>query len=226
MGQCDLVLVDAPGFGEGMGLSVHLRTKARFEYSFIESAVIKIGEEDTFEIGAYGQYSVNGISNAEMPATIAGFPITYEQKSPDHHVFMVDMGPNHGSVTLKAYKDLVGVKFSDAKEADFGNSVGLMGSFGNGTHLARDGKTVMEDDNDFGQEWQVQPHEPQLFMTKAPEGKCILPTPKTLESRRLGETISHEDAELACANVNEGHDQCVYDVIATGDLGVAQAGAF
>ena len=225
MGQCDLVLIDAPSFGKGLGLSAHLRTKARYAYSYIESAVIKIGEEDTLEVGAYGQYFVNGISNGEMPAMTAGFPVIHEQKSKDLHIFTVDAGI-HGSIILKAYKDLVGIKFSHAQEADFGDSVGLMGSFGSGTHFARDGQTILEDANEFGQEWQVQQHEPQLFGTEAPKGKCILPTPKSDTSRRLGETISVEAAEIACAHVKEGHAQCIYDVIATGDLGAAQAGVF
>lgn len=225
MGVCDLILVDAPAFAEKVGLSVHIRTKARYLYSYIESAVLRIGEEDTLEVGSFGQYFVNGVDSAKMPATIAGFPITYELRSKDNHIFTVDMG-THGTVTLKAFKDLVGVRFTNSKEADFGDSVGLMGSFGDGTHLARDGLTVMADTDAFGQEWQVKESEPQMFMAKAPEAKCILPAPKMTASRRLGETISHEDAMVACANVVEGHDRCIYDVIATGDPGAAQAGVF
>ena len=228
MGQCDLILVDAPSFSHGLGLTAHIRTKHRYDYSYIESAAIRIGEEDVFEVGSYGGYFVNGISNAEMPAMLGDFPVHYEKKSDDLHILTVDMG-SHGSVALKVYKDLVGLKFDGAKEGDFGDSVGLMGSFAAGSHIARDRQTILEDVNEFGQEWQVQEGEPQLFVSKAGEGKCALPSPKRQSvKRRLGETISVEAAEMACSHIKEGHghEQCVYDVIATGDLGAAQAGAF
>lgn len=224
MGQCDLVLVNAPDFAEGLGLTVHFRTKARREYSYIESAAIKIGKEDIFELGSFGQYFVNGISNAEMPSTIAGFPITHDHKKEHLHVFTVDLD-KHGSVILHVFKDLVGVKFKHSKVGDFATSVGLMGDFASGAHLARDMKTVLVDNTEFGQEWQVLPEEPQLFMTKAPEGKCVIPLPKTETSRKLGEGVSKEAAEEACAHVIEAHDQCVYDVIATGDVDIAQMAA-
>ena len=122
MGQCDLVLVDAPDFAEGLGLTVHFRTKARREYSYIESAAIKIGEEDIFELGSFGQYVLNGVSNAEMPSAIAGFPITHDHKKEHFHVFTVNLG-EHGSVTLHVFKDLVGVKFKNSKVADFGERI-------------------------------------------------------------------------------------------------------
>jgi hypothetical protein len=37
---------------------------------------------------------------------------------------------------------------------DFGNSLGLMGTFGEGVMLARDNSTVIDDPNEFGMEWQ------------------------------------------------------------------------
>ena len=41
-GACDLVLADSPLFGDGLGFAAHVRTKARFDYSFIEYAAIKV----------------------------------------------------------------------------------------------------------------------------------------------------------------------------------------
>jgi len=131
----------------------------------------------------------------------------------------------HGKVYLKAFKDLVGVKFDGFHSSDFGDSVGMMGSYENGAHVARDGKTVIEDVNEFGQEWQVLPSGPMLFQTPPTEGECVLPTPATDSSRRLGESISEEAAEIACAK-STAFEQCIYDVIATGDLEAATAGAF
>ena len=45
---------------------------------------------------------------------------------------------------------------------DFRDSVGLMGTFGSGTLLGRDGTTLFHDTNLFGLEWQVR-DEPVLF---------------------------------------------------------------
>merc|ERR1711865_1069187 len=39
-GACDLVLVQNPSFRDGLGLTVHLRTKFTKLWSFIESAVL------------------------------------------------------------------------------------------------------------------------------------------------------------------------------------------
>ena len=57
-GECDLLLVDAPKFQEGLGLQVQLHTKIRYGHSYIETA--KIGP-DVFETSSWGVDSVNGI---------------------------------------------------------------------------------------------------------------------------------------------------------------------
>ena len=107
------------------------------------SAVLKIGES-TLEVGAYGQYFVDGISHAELPATIGGFPVTNELKSENLHVFTVYMGEHHDSVVLKAYKDLVGSNLTRSTSLTAGN--------GHGAHYARNGKDIITDVNKFGQE--------------------------------------------------------------------------
>lgn len=43
-GECDLVFLSTPEFENGTGLDIHLRTKARYEYSYIEAVAIRIGE--------------------------------------------------------------------------------------------------------------------------------------------------------------------------------------
>ena len=65
-------------------------------------------------------------------------------------------------------KDIVSITFHTAPEEEnpdgatlmyewFGNARGLVGSTGNNREmLARDGATVMDDINAFGQEWQVR----------------------------------------------------------------------
>jgi len=231
MGECDLVLVDSHKFGDGLGFTAHMRTKALRDYSYIEAASIKIGD-DILEVGSYGDYFYNGVNGADMTgATLSGFPIVYEPKNKKEQLFHINLGES-GVVTLKSYTYLVSIKFDAVTGEDFEDSVGLMGDFYDGLHLGRDGKTIMEDINEYGQEWQVLPTEPMLFDTPPPAGKCSLPDMLVIaaqkEKRRLGEGISVHDAELACDQYpkGSGFEECVHDVIATGDLDVANAGAF
>jgi hypothetical protein len=44
-GGCDLVLLSNPGFGNGLGLHIHTRTKVESWWSYIEQAVVQIGDQ-------------------------------------------------------------------------------------------------------------------------------------------------------------------------------------
>lgn len=104
-----------------------------------------------------------------------------------------------------------------------------MGEFGTGKLLARDGVTVMDEPNTIGEEWQVRDSEDMLFqVARAPQypGKCIIPNVTTTKTRRLGESITRDAAEKACAGWKENKILCIQDVIATGDLDLAAAGPF
>jgi hypothetical protein len=99
--------------------------------------------------------------------------------------------------------------------------------------LSRDGKTVMSDANAFGQEWQVLDTDPTLFQTaRLPQHpqKCIMPSAKATSTlrRRLEESSMDQlaAAEKACAHWGKGKDDCVFDVLATGDLEMAEAGEY
>ena len=99
--------------------------------------------------------------------------------------------------------------------------------YGTGAMHGRNG-TVISDPNEFGNEWQVLDTEPMLFQTvRAPQypAKCIMPS-ATKTSRRLGESIAEKVAMKACEHWGDQKDQCVYDVMALGDLEIAEAGAF
>jgi hypothetical protein len=229
MGECDLVFVDAPSFGDGLGLTAQIRTKARYSYSYIESAAIKIGD-DVLQVAAYGQYFVDGVSNAEMPMTLSGYPVKHTKTSDLEHLFEIELGEDM-FVYLKAFKDLVSIKFHNIQAKDFIDSKGILGDFETGSRVARDGTTIMKDDNEYGQEWQVRETDPVLFITASgpqyPQ-RCVVPTPDESKEkrRRLGETISLEAAMAACFHWTMGREQCVYDIMATGDVTVAEAGAF
>lgn len=244
-GICDLVFLSAPSFAGGLGLDIHIRTKARHQYSYIEAAVIKIGD-DILEVGSWGEHWFNGVENGVERAEFAfmggSFPITYtEAKKSDKSIkntFAIALDDaSDESIVITNFKDMVAVKVQNAASAGFETSQGLMGKFMDGTLLARDGASVVEDHDLFGQEWQVLDSEPQLFQSPSPSvGKACLapPVPEASQLRRRlsEETISVDAAEEACAQHHqEGSDaqeMCVFDVIAMGDLEVAtgMAGAY
>lgn len=224
-----MVLLHAPDAVANNDIDIHIRTKPRFEYSYIESAAISIGQ-DTLEIASYGEYWLNGVEGAEMPATMEGFSVTHEQVNKKKHVFKIAMDGSEEAIVVTTFKDLVSVAVENASLANFGSSVGLMGNYGSGSLLARDGSTVMEDHSLFGQEWQVLESERQLFSSPSPYlGQACVPAASTSKGRRLGETIAMDAAEKACAHYEESEkrDMCIFDVMAMGDLEVAEVhGAF
>jgi hypothetical protein len=134
---------------------------------------------------------------------------------------------------IETYKNFVSVLIEQGKSKNFGDSVGLMGDYGEGRMLARDGETILDDANAFGQEWQVLDSEPTLFQRlRFPQHpmECTLPPPmkaaSQLRRRLLESSISELAAEKACEHWGEGKDDCVFDVLTTGDIEMAEAGAY
>lgn len=236
MGACDLVLIDAPNFDNGLGLHIDVRTTSRYEYSYIESAVLLIGDE-TFEIDSYGQYSLGAIDHADLKdkgSTLAGFPIVHSKDESKVQSFDVILSPT-ANITFGAFKDLVSVKLSGDTTL-LGASTGIMGSSLTGSMLSRGGNIMdMSNEdaiNNFGQEWQVRADEPMLFRTsRSPQAskgeKCILPgtnSKQSLRRRLMDSKISKSKAEAACAYLKEGTKAaCVSDVMAIGDLDMAKS---
>ena len=85
-GVCDLVLFSVPSFAGGLGLDVHIRTSGRDQFSFIETAAVRIGE-DVLEMGSYGEWFLNGVEEAELPAKMGGkYPVSYHSHHAGDHV--------------------------------------------------------------------------------------------------------------------------------------------
>jgi len=230
MGQCDLVLLHVPNFnGQGDELTIQARTTIRYDYSFIESAAVQIGS-DLVEIASFGDYAVNGVDTPYLgghAGRISHYSLVHNQVDRKKHTFDIILGPKE-NITLTTFKNLVAVSINAGQESAkyFNRSVGVMGSF-DGKLLARDGATVMEDMNAFGQEWQVTEEEPSLFReSRAPQhpSKCILPAAKASKQRRLGATIARQAAVSACAHLSgDNFENCVFDVMAIGDIDIAGA---
>jgi hypothetical protein len=231
-GACDLIFIQSKGFESGLGLDVHIRTKMRGDMSYISSAVLRIGS-DVLEVESQGLYYLNGVANAELPSEFSGFEFLHTQPTDKQHVFEVHLGGRE-RIKLKTYKELVSVLVEQGLSKHFVDSVGLLGDFGEGRKFARDGKTILDDANAFGQEWQVLGTEPTLFQNvRFPQHpqKCTMPTPVQASQlrRRLLETSSVDElaAEKACEHWGEqGKDDCVFDVLTTGYLEMALVGAY
>ena len=112
---------------------------------------------------------------------------------------------------------------------DFGDSVGLLGKYGTGDLYARDG-TLVEDFEEFAHSWQVNPAtDPQLFRElrapQLPNEKCRMPTEAAPSRRNLrANTALYKEALNACAHKQGSRfENCVDDVMATGDISMATA---
>jgi len=228
------VLAESKSFADGLGLTCHARTKARYDYSYIESAALQIGK-DVLEVSSFGDYMFNGMSNAELPLKMAEKYIITKVAKNDHDVLFEIKDGETEIATLKAFKDLVSVKFGAGFRPDKENVHGILGDR-TGARYSRDHSHIIENVDEFGQEWQVRPGtDPELFQAKPAvqyPTKCMLKAPGVVEDarRHLGESISVEDATKACKkagfSLKGAMDACIYDVIAIGDLEAAQSGAF
>jgi hypothetical protein len=233
-GLCDLTLLTNPQFKNGMGMDIHVRAKQLKEWSYISTAVLRIGDE-TFEVAAKKDgdtFWLNGVKgpwNGAMrsDATIKGFSITYRRMNSFQRAYTIHIS-NEEQIEFQTWGDFVRVDVKGASSNSFHGSLGLMGAFDQkGAKLGRDGVTVFDDVNEFGMEWQVTSSEAMLFHEadgpQHPE-KCVLPSATSLKRRLAESLISQEEAEIACSRVSgEARDLCVFDVMATNDKDVAGA---
>ena len=239
-GGCDLVLLDNPDFLDGVGMTVHIRTKIETWWSYVESAAIQIGSE-VLEIGGGSKdewFFLNGKANDALEEKewhrthFAGLVVRYKQNGPNREAHIYLEGRSQ-KIMIKTYHDFVKVELNADGSHHFAGSHGILGRFPDGLRVGRDGETFIEDVNAYGQEWQVRAEEPKLFHTYdepwvVPAGqKCAMPSTtvaaKKLRQRRLATGIPMEDAERACAHLSNpsDHKACVFDVIATQDTSMA-----
>ena len=245
-GGCDLVLINNPDFMKGLGMRVHIRTKIETWWSYVESAVVQIGD-DTVEIHGGDINSkwllINGKPADSLKAAewylskISGLHLRYKNdgKNGEAHIYFGNSQSE--KLVLQTFADFVKVDLNMGHKegVDYYNgSLGLLGRFPDGKRVGRDGQTFIENVNDFGMEWQVKPNEPKLFSSYdadwvVPAGqKCAMPTntaeKRMLRQRRLASGISTEAAEKACSHLAaEDRKDCVFDVIATQNVNMAGA---
>jgi len=227
-GACDLTLLENPAFANGRGMKIAIRTEAKGWWSYIDVAAVQI-DESILEVKGGTKvipYWINGVETPDMvtgESALGDYPVKFKRINDHQTQTRVDLG-NGDAIGIETFKHFVRVNLKDKSNTAFVGSNGLLGVYPTGQKTARDGVTIMEDnDNEFGQEWQVQSHEPTLFQSKGSVEhpmKCVMPDQTKKQERRLGESVlSEKDATLACARVEElQRDACIFDVLATNDL--------
>jgi len=213
-GQCDLVYMSCPNFYSDMGMDIHIRTKIKKQYSYIQGIALKFGKNH-FEMDASDIFLVNGRTYKKTPPEeFAGYllkKIDYEDwcgnKCANARIWLIRFD-NGTWVELANWAGFLHIQLS----GDFGGCTGMMGSVEKVGKLARNG-TLIEESNDFGAEWRVQTSDPALFQYPKYD-PCILP-PKTF--RRL----SKRESAMALAECQHlsgtNRDTCIFDVEQTGN---------
>lgn len=237
-GECDLVLLQNPDFAHGLGMTIYMRTVIKSWWSYIESAVVQIGP-NTLEIkGQSGQqdekitYWLDGEEISDMAmgdtdAKLGDYRVHFKRISGHQSRTRIDL-LHRDAIGIEVFKHFVRVNLQNRSGKQFVGSLGLMGRYPDGEKVARDGKTVLQDIDQFGLEWQVLASEPKLFHAEGSvqhPTTCKMPQDTTSQTRRLGEAeVTLEQANKACSQVaEEDFDFCVTDVLAVNDVDVAGA---
>ena len=142
-GGCDLV---------GLGLTVSVRTSIKTWWSYIERAVVKIGEDTLEIVGGHESitYRFNGEEAQEiegkMDTFMGDFPVHFKRVNQYQSSNRITLR-NGDALSIETYKNLV--------RGAFVGSYGMLGSYPAGEMIGRDGQ-VIEDPIHYGFEWQVR----------------------------------------------------------------------
>jgi len=240
-GQCDMVLSRSNGFASGLGLEVHIRTtrvnSPHVDYSYISGVAVRIGS-DVLEVTEDGALIVNGesvILDDGSDTSFAGYALKMVVKGSKKRIIAHNLDIGNGNSIQIRSNTKTGMLFVDMNGA-FADSEGLLGAAPEETKplLARDGITDLTGHwNTYGEEWQVNDVDPKLFKDgnrrpQYPDG-CVYKADmkQQVRRRRLFETtkeVTFEAATDACAHVkkDEMKEFCVNDILATGDLDLAE----
>jgi hypothetical protein len=226
-GECDMVMMQNPTFGNGMGLDLHIRSSVKDFYSLISSAALRIGS-DILEIDNEEIYfNDRKVNEGELPSSIAGYVIESAVDLKGKALVEVKLGHHEEEkIVFRKKNGFMWVDIKSPSMQNFRDSTGLLGDYNSMRLKGRDGVTVFKNTTEFAEQWQVNDNDPKLFHTlRAPQypEKCIMPTvEETKYLRHLRNTISRKEAEKACAHWPvDGQESCIFDVMMTGDIGMA-----
>jgi hypothetical protein len=227
-GECDMVLLNNPSFANGLGMRLHIRTTRVKYWSYIEQIALQIGD-DVLEFN-------NDVDNFLINGAKVGEPVKGVKTRFGLEEFWLRRDPKALSLRLdnklKAKIDFIQHKkthfpavsvSAGSNQTIFEGSLGMLGQWGTGKMIGRDGVTEFDDAEQFALEWQVRSDEPMLFsQARFPQHpqKCTPPKAMPLMNR-LGSSHMQKEAEKACRGWKEDKEQCIFDVIATRNIGVA-----
>ncbi len=238
-------------FNGGQGLQIHIRTtrsgKGNTIYSYISEAAIQIGT-NVLEVSDEGSIMIDGaiaLSNLNQQwSSFAGFPIvkTFKGKNKKINVYTLTLSRGN-SIQIRANTKNKMLFVDVSGDSIPGDTVGLLGSptSTNRALFGRDGVTdLTEAWNTYGQDWQVQVGEPNLFQDKkrVPQSPVpclydVLPENKSNVRRHHSRRRLVEDQEgsgiidmdlvaKACKKAAPRKKQfCLDDVMTTGDYELA-----
>lgn len=240
------MLLTNPGFSNGQGMDIHIRTRIETWWSYVETAAVRLGEDTLVDFsGCSGDNEewlwVNGKSYDALERghwyeiEVSGFLIRYKKVAHGRCKASIHFGGEKEHIALESFKKMVKVDIKVENPMNFTGSLGLLGHYPDGKRVGRDGTSFIDDVRDFGQEWQVTEEEPKLFraygegVVQAPD-KCAMPATEketsNLRKRRLGEaSLSKAEIEKACSHVKDPAERaaCQLDVMVTDDVGMAGA---
>ena len=216
----------------GEGFDLHVRTTIDSFFSYIEAAAIRVGGH-VLEVDSNKIY----LDGEEVEAPVA-FKSTDNKH--DYLYKVVETKKNKKFTALEAdNREIVDFRFyknyltlsAKGTETDLYDAQGLLGSFQEGAMIDRDGKAFDRSFEEYAFEWQVNTlaGDPSLFVTdrspQLPYERCEMPTQARPARRLRADTALLKQAESACASaVGNANDfsLCVDDVMATGELGLAE----
>jgi len=228
--------VDCPTCAHGLGLKLHIRTTRVKYFSFIEKVALQIGNE-TLEFDNDAQ---NFLINGQPPppnrkhhkTLLAGYLVRRDTKAIS---LRLDENPlGKAKIDFHTRKNgFPAVIVDGGSDHFFKGSLGLLGEWGTGRKLARNGTEMLFDEDapafsrnatEFALEWQVRDTEPMLFKeVREPQyPRTCLPPADMFGNLRLANM--QQEAEEACAHWKHDKDDCIFDVIATRDILVADEG--
>jgi len=228
-GECDLVLIDHPTFADGLGLRLHVRTTRVGYFSYIEEIALAIGTNTLVFANDAQKALINGeiakpVGN-EPDVLLSGYQVRLHKNAVSVRL------DEHSKAKIDFHTSKIGfpgLVVDDDHSAIFKGCRGLLGEWGTGRKLARDGQQDMKDGDTswYALEWQVRDNEPMLFPSaRAPQFPKICNPPKKMMLNRLGMSHMRETAEKVCAGWKpRDKEDCIFDVIATRNVLAATDG--
>ena len=215
-------------------LDLHIRTRTFGGFSGVDSVAIRIGI-DELEVQLPGIIYLNGnpVTNL-LPVTVGPNLYPFSAIMGAQGKYRLDMAGGQ-YIQIESYGFSLGVTVK-GHGSDFGRSEGLCANWtavSPDALIDRDHETIypllpiqgngQRLQNAYGEEWQVQPSDPALFLTDPPAQCTYNPTGVCTAGAPACQNlvIAANDACAGVTTVGNAQANCVFDVLTTGDVAAA-----